>query len=690
MRPVFRHHPPAGKSHDRPDDASSWNNEGQTDPLDLTTAYSPMSEVLVLPVSQPIATDLTAAGNGTVLYGQSAGGLTINISYDSSVTALMTSNPLLYTEYTAAVQQAVNFYQSAIKTPMSVNISFGWGEVGGNTISGGSIGQSSTYYSVYSYQTFYNAVAGVLDSPTASAVQKAAFTTLSPTDPTGGLGRFYISTSQQKALGLGSYTGTDGFVGLNSTVAYGWTQPNTAFNGYDAVGAIEHEISEVLGRYDLLGASTSPTEQNYTLLDFFHYAAAGGASNAAFGSAAGVLNEPFVAGYNASLQSYFSYNGTTITLPYDTPSQVASGNDVADWTNSVLNDSYGFAFTGATEVVSPTDLQELNVLGYEVACFLPGTQIATPLGEVPVERLKAGDEILTLHGAARAISWIGKGQALATRGQRNGVTPVIVTKGALADNIPNRELRITKGHSLYIDDVLIPVEYLVNHRSILWDDHAQQVIFYHIELETHDVLLANGTPAETYRDDDNRWMFGNARSGRDQADKPPFATVLTGGPVVDRVWQRLLLRSGPRPGVPLTTEPDLHLWVDGRRVDGKPQPNGAHLFRLRETPAEIRIVSRAGAPDELGLARDCRMLGVAVRRIILWQGRLPTIAAAADTCLVNGFHEYEADNDFRWTDGDAVIPPALFNRFSGPFDVELFVAATTNYPFFGDQSLSAA
>ena len=111
--------------------------------------------------------------------------------------------------------------------------------------------------------------------------------------------------------------------------------------------------------------------------------------------------------------------------------------------------------------------------------------------------------------------------------------------------------------------MLIPVEFLVNHRSILWDDRAQEVAIYHIELETHDVLLANGAPAESYRDDGNRWLFQNANSGWGLPPQEPCAPVLTGGPVVDAVWRRLLDRAGPRPGLPLTDDPDLHLLVNG-------------------------------------------------------------------------------------------------------------------------------
>jgi ELWxxDGT repeat protein len=53
-------------------------------------------------------------------------------------------------------------------------------------------------------------------------------------------------------------------------------------------------------------------------------------------------------------------------------------------------------------------------------------------------------------------------------------------------------------------------------RSIVWDDHAQEVTLYHVELENHDVLIANNALAESYRDDGNRWLFQNANSGWDQ------------------------------------------------------------------------------------------------------------------------------------------------------------------------------
>ncbi len=99
-------------------------------------------------------------------------------------------------------------------------------------------------------------------------------------------------------------------------------------------------------------------------------------------------------------------------------------------------------------------------------CFVAGTFIDSEFGEVKVEDLRIGDRVRCLRQGLAPIAWIGTGRVLATRGRRNAATPVIVRKGALADNVPHRDLRVTKGRSLFIDNVLIPVEFLVNHRSI--------------------------------------------------------------------------------------------------------------------------------------------------------------------------------------------------------------------------------
>ena len=322
----------------------------------------------------------------------------------------------------------------------------------------------------------------------------------------------------------------------------------------------------------------------------------------------------------------------------------------------------------------------------EVACFLPGTLILTNQGEVPVERLQVGDTVVTMSGRRRQLSWIGHGKALATRGRRTAATPLIVRKGALGDNVPHKDLRITKGHSLYFDGVLIPVEFLVNHRTILWDDHSQEVTVYHLELDAHDVLLANGAAAESYRDDGNRWLFQNANEGWDQPAKATCVPVLTGGPVVDAVWQRLLDRAGAAVRVPLTEDPDLHLVADGVRIEAVRREGAVHVFRVPASAGSVHIASRSVVPQELGLTRDPRCLGVALRHVAVRQGTRFRTVLANDPRLESGFHLFEESNGFVWTDGDAALPVELLRGFSGVVEIVLMVASTTRYVDDGAQA----
>jgi hypothetical protein len=350
----------------------------------------------------------------------------------------------------------------------------------------------------------------------------------------------------------------------------------------------------------------------------------------------------------------------------------------------------------ATETVLIPQDASLTYNATAVVCFCAGTRIATPSGELPVERLSVGDIVMTAHNGPRAVRWIGHGRVLATRGRRTAATPVIVRRGALADNVPNRDLHVTKAHGIYIDGVLIPVEFLVNHRSILWDDRAQEVAIYHVELDSHDVLLANGAPAESFRDDGNRWLFHNARSVLDLPPQQPYAPVLTCGDVVDKLWRRLLDRAGPRRLPPMTDDPDLHLVVDGKRVDAvatTDAPQGAEsvlVFRLQRAPRSIHLASREVVPAELGIARDPRPLGVALRQMAVRQGNRFELLLARDARLADGFHDYEASGDLRWTDGFATLPAAPFARLNGPMELVLTLAATTTYPDLGDVRSTAA
>ena len=210
----------------------------------------------------------------------------INVTYDLSVTSLPAP---LQAAYESAVQTAVQFYENAFTNPITINITFGWGEIDGTPVSAGDVGQSYVNSAqVYTYQQLYNAVQA---TDTTSAVQIAAAATLPADDPTGGA-QFVVFSAEAKALGLiGASAATDGYVGLNSADSYSWSQTNVASGTYDAVGVLEHEISEVMGRSD----NIFPTGDD-TLLDMFRYTAANGLATDAPGAAAGTRDEPFVSG----------------------------------------------------------------------------------------------------------------------------------------------------------------------------------------------------------------------------------------------------------------------------------------------------------------------------------------------------------------------------------------------------------
>jgi T5SS/PEP-CTERM-associated repeat protein len=394
------------------------------------------------------------------------------------------------------------------------------------------------------------------------------------------------------------------------------------------------------------------------------------------------LGSPLLGHFDATIAGFKAGDKIEVQTTQAAQISYTAGNDFLDvvLASDTLVSLGTLAFDTAANAAAA--FTSSDVLVDNALCFLAGTLIGTPEGQVEVERLAAGDLVRTASGVVRPVVWVGHGRVLATRGRRGPATPVIVRKGALGPNMPHTDLRVTKGHSLFVDGLLIPVEFLVNHRSILWDDRAQEVSVYHVELETHDVLVANGAAAESYRDDGNRWLFGNANAGWDLPPQTPCAPVLTGGPAVDAVWRRLLDACGKRPSVPLTEDADVHLLVDGVRVDGV-RTGDVYVFPVQR-PDAVRLMSRAAVPQELGLARDARLLGVALRRVVVRLGTRFRVVRAGDPLLAEGFHAFEPGTGLRWTDGDAMLPAAMFTGFDGACEVVVHLGGTATYVDDGD------
>jgi hypothetical protein len=148
----------------------------------------------------------------------------------------------------------------------------------------------------------------------------------------------------------------------------------------------------------------------------------------------------------------------------------------------------------------------------EALCYLRGTHILTPSGEVPIEILSPGDLVVTRFGGVQPIKWIG-GQSYDPRfvARNPEKLPVRIAAGALGAGLPVRDLAISPGHSMLLDQKFVLARNLVNGVTIRQEPAATQIDYFQIELETHDCVLAEGAWSETFADAPGlRAQFHNA------------------------------------------------------------------------------------------------------------------------------------------------------------------------------------
>ena len=134
-------------------------------------------------------------------------------------------------------------------------------------------------------------------------------------------------------------------------------------------------------------------------------------------------------------------------------------------------------------------------------CYGSGTRILTERGEVAVEDLRVGDLVQTVLGESAApIIWIGRREVDCARHPKpRQVWPVRVAAGAFGPGRPHTELFLSPDHAVYVGEVLIPIRYLINGSTIA-QVPMDRVTYYHLELPRHDVVLAQGLPAESFLD----------------------------------------------------------------------------------------------------------------------------------------------------------------------------------------------
>ncbi|MCK0152014.1 Hint domain-containing protein [Marivita sp. S6314] len=186
---------------------------------------------------------------------------------------------------------------------------------------------------------------------------------------------------------------------------------------------------------------------------------------------------------NTYLAPEFSANADQATLE--------SGPIQSVSLNSVLGSTYS-GMTGSRETFD------------FVTCFVSGTRLATSHGQVAVEHLSIGQKVLTRDNGLQPVRWIGQSTCAAF----GRCQPVRIRAGSLATGIPERDLLVSQQHRMMINspiaermtgraEVLIPAKKLLGCDGMALDGRKCAVTYYHILLDRHEIVFAEGAPTET-------------------------------------------------------------------------------------------------------------------------------------------------------------------------------------------------
>jgi hypothetical protein len=192
------------------------------------------------------------------------------------------------------------------------------------------------------------------------------------------------------------------------------------------------------------------------------------------------------------------------------------------------------ATTTITATTTPTATITTTVNNTGGSCFLKGTKISTPSGDRLVQDLRIGDKVQTLAGR-KTIKWIGYNKFTKEKGRawQESVLPIRVARFAIDDHTPYRDLYLSPLHCVFFNEALIPVMYLINETSIAQGTPSEMsaIEYYHVELDTHEVIYAEGALVESY-DGSNRENFSNFMQyerlygAERQSEMTPFAPIL--------------------------------------------------------------------------------------------------------------------------------------------------------------------
>ncbi|MHC8945123.1 Hint domain-containing protein [Advenella incenata] len=494
--------------------------------------------------------------------------------------------------------------------------------------------------------------------------------------------------SPNTTLNINNATGSDDVLELKQTISVGILSTNTINLGEDAHVKLSGLAGVNIGstfNYNLSEGSTLEMTSSFLSLGV------GNSFNIDLGQDATstLIYDP--TGINLQLSDYPTITGVTagdqITVVGATSGEYVNGDLV------FKND---LGFTVGRFNADGLDPSKLVFDGGSMtyACYLKGTHIATPEGEVQVETLKAGDKVLTASGGVATVKWLGHRTLYKNRIPTKDAVrafPILFKKDSIANNVPHRDLTLSPGHHVSFDGTLVPAMMLVNGQTIVQQFNTKVFEYFHVELEQFDIMLAEGVPAESYVDTGNRSMFQNAA---DVAMNPDFGPaegrpevegikVVQQGPVVEAIRKQLLARAQALTGAVRTTDAALCIEVNGQIIHSTPDfgKEGVYRFELPANAGDVRVLSRSAVVrDVTPLARrDVRQIGVGLSGIVVStvSGRQQISLTDAALTGLNAVQDVKG-TAMRWTNGAAVIPAALINT-TGAATLELTVLRTYSY-----------
>jgi hypothetical protein len=384
--------------------------------------------------------------------------------------------------------------------------------------------------------------------------------------------------------------------------------------------------------------------------------------------------------------------GDTIVLggvPFDSAQDSYTVATAGTLTIDAAGSFYTLDIAGA--VVGDTDFVLANDLGITTTmpCYAAGTRIETARGAVAVEDIAVGDMIVMARPggpAHRPVVWTGRRLLDLTRHPaREEVLPVRIIAGAFGPGLPARDLRLSPHHAVFVDGYLFEALSLVNGATVRQERATTQVTYHHIELDTHDVILAEGLAAESFLNLGHRAMFEGEGIMQLHPDfrSPPDAKfcvpVIRAGAALAALRSRLLARAqalGFAPAAPRA----LDVRVQGRRL----KPLSPGLYALPAGCRAVALHSPVGFAGQTGpVMTDRRPLGVALGSVTLTAGR-----KIYDIDLSHGHSGlYQTEAGATWTDGAAQL---VLPAFTGTALIKInLVAQIEHWVLSADARLTA-